>query len=79
MAHRCFIFLEERWRKGSEWGEGAKGAVMTLVPNFISKEELGEVVKISSHPGWLAKMKADYKPFVPSPDDLSCNAPVDDV
>jgi hypothetical protein len=61
--------LEQRWRKGTEWGAGPKGAVMALLPGAISDSELGEVVRISSHPGWLAKVKADYKPFVPSPDD----------
>jgi hypothetical protein len=62
--------LEQRWRKGSEWGGGARGAVMALIPNLVSKDELGEVVKLSSHPGWPRKMQADYKPFVPSPDEL---------
>jgi hypothetical protein len=63
--------LEERWRKGSEWGGGVKGAVTALVPNLLPKQELGEVVDLASHPAWFARMRANYKPFVPSPDNLS--------
>jgi hypothetical protein len=71
-ASLLYFPLEQRWRKGSEWGGGVRGAVMALAPDLVTQDELGEVISLSSHPEWRKKMQADYRPFVPSPESSDC-------